>query len=98
MIVRIDIEGNESTLFDYRVSYESEDLYADSGLSSVLDALAAAVEGLAPGTVGVQLGLRGVVSGTYPLDVVAMSPEQITEHALNTTLAIEEALSRAEPD
>lgn len=92
MIVRIDIEGNESTLFDYRVSYESQDLYADSGLSSLVEALAAAVEGLAPGAVGVQLWLRGVVSGTYPLDVVAMSPEQITEHALNTTLAIEEAL------
>lgn len=92
MIVRIDIEGNESTQFDYRVSYESEDLYADSGLNSVVEALVAAVEGLPPGAAGVQLWLRGVVSGTYPLDVVAMSPGQITEHAVNTTTAIEEAL------
>ena len=92
MIVRIDIDGDQATLFDYRVSYESEDLYADSGLSSVVEALVAAVEGLAPGAVGVQLWLRGVVSGTYPLDAVAMSPERIIEHALNTTAAIEEAL------
>lgn len=94
MIVRIDIEGSENTLFDYRVSYESEDLYADNGLNSALEALVAAVEGLAPGALGIQVWLRGVVSGTYPLDVVAMSAEQIIEHAVNTTSAIEETLRR----
>ena len=92
MIVRIDIEGSDATLFDYRVSYESEDLYGDSGLSSVVEALVAAIEGLAPGAVAVQLWLRGVVSGTYPLDVVAMNPDQVTAHAINTTAAIEETL------
>jgi len=92
MIVRIDIDGNDIALYDYRVSYESEDLYADSGLSSVLEALVAAVEGLAPSVVGLEVWYRGVVSGTYPLTVVAMSPDQITEHAQNTTAAIEEAM------
>jgi hypothetical protein len=92
MIVRIEIEGSDLALYDYRVRYESEDLYADSGLSSPLEALVAAVEGLPPDAVGVEVCYRGVVSGTYPLGVVAMSPDQITEHALNTTAAIEEAL------
>lgn len=92
MIVRIDIDGNDLTTYDYRVSYENEDLFSDSGLDSVLDSLVAAVEGLAPDVVGVEVAYRGVVSGTYPLPVVAMNPDQIAEHAQNTTAAIAEAL------
>ena len=65
MIVRIDIDGSNATQHDYRVSYESEDLYSDAGLASVAECLVAAVEGLAPEVIGVEVNLRGVVSGTY---------------------------------
>ena len=92
MIVRIEIDGTEASLFDYRVSHEAEPLYADAGLSSVTEALVAAVEGMAPDVVGAEICLRGVVSGTYPLPAIAMNHEQIAAHAVNTTAAIEEAL------
>ncbi len=93
MIVRIEIDGNEESQYDYRVSYESEALYSDAGLSSIVEALVAAVEGLAPDVVGVEVWYRGVVSGTYPLQVIAMNHEQIAAHAVNTTAAIKEVSS-----
>jgi hypothetical protein len=93
MIVRIDIYGTDSALYDYRVSYESEDLYADASLASVVESLVAAVEGLPPEVIGVEVSLRGVVSGTYPLQVLAMNLDQVAVHAVNTTEAIEEARS-----
>jgi hypothetical protein len=93
MIVRIDIYGTDSALYDYRVSYESEDLYADASLASVVESLVAAVEGLPPEVIGVEVSLRGLVSGTYPLQVLAMNLDQVAVHAVNTTEAIEEARS-----
>jgi hypothetical protein len=91
MIVRIEIDGTEASLHDYRVSYESEALYSDVGLASVVEALVAAVEGLPPDVVGAEVWYRGVVSGTYPLQVIALNHAQIATHAVNTTAAIEEA-------
>ena len=35
MIVRFHIDQFETGRFDYRVSHEGEDLYADAGLASV---------------------------------------------------------------
>ena len=91
MIVRIDIDGTDATQYDYRVSYESEDLYADAGLASVVESLVAAVEGLPPEAVAAEVAYRGIVSGTYPLQVIAMNLDQVAAHAVNTTESIEEA-------
>ena len=51
------------------------------------------MEGLAPEVVGAEVWFRGVVSGTYPLHVIAANHEQIAAHALNTTAAIFEGLA-----
>ncbi len=91
MIVRIEIDGSPATAYEYRVRYESEDLYADVGLDSVVESLVAAVEGLPPEVIGVEVSYRGVVSGTYPLQIIAMNLDQVAAHAVNTTQAIEEA-------
>jgi hypothetical protein len=64
MIVRIDIDGTDATQYDYCVRYESEDLYADAGLASVVESLVAAVEGLPPEVIGVEVAYRGLISGT----------------------------------
>ncbi|MES2090214.1 MAG: hypothetical protein V4532_09580 [Pseudomonadota bacterium] len=92
MIVRIEIDGTRAGFFEYRVSYESEELYADAGLESMLDCLVAAVEGMAPDVSVAEVWYRGVVSGTYPLQVIAANLDQIEEHAVNTTTSVEEAL------
>jgi hypothetical protein len=42
--------------------------------------------------VGAEVWFRGVVSGTYPLHVIAANHEQIATHAVNTTAAIFEGL------
>ena len=86
----MDQTGPEA--FDYRVTHESEPLFDDTGFSSVMHCLVAAVEGLSPEVVAVEVAFGGFVSGTYPLQVLAMNPEQIADHAINTTASIHEAL------
>lgn len=93
MIPRIDIDQSSPDSYEYRVSYESESLFDDSGFSSVMHCLVAAVEGLSPEVVAVEVAYGGYVSGTYPLAVIAMNHEQVAAHAMNTTEAIREALS-----
>jgi hypothetical protein len=97
MIVRIDIEGREGRSWDYRVTHEHEVLYEDVALPSIAEALASAVEGMPPDVVAAEVALRGVISGTYPLPVLAINHEQVAAHALNTTAAVEEATGLA-PD
>jgi hypothetical protein len=94
MIVRLDIDQNETATFAYRVSHEAETLYDDEDLASFGEALVAAIEGLAPEVFAVELAYGGVVSGTYPLDVIAANLTQVATHAVNTTAAIAEAGAR----
>jgi hypothetical protein len=94
MIVRIDIDQTAPSVFAYRVSVEAETLYDDESLGSFEEALIAAIEGLAPDAVAIELAYGGVVSGTYPLHVIATNLDQVATHAINTTAAIYEARAR----
>jgi hypothetical protein len=92
MIVRIDIDPAQGDGFDYQVSIEAEELYAETGLGSVVECLVSAIEGLAPDGVAIELAYDRIVSGTYPLQVLALSLEQVAQHAVNTTEAIDEVM------
>jgi hypothetical protein len=46
MIVRFNIDMAGQDQYDYRVTYEGEDLYADAGLGSIEACVTAALEGL----------------------------------------------------
>lgn len=91
MIVRIDLHRTDD-VYEYRVVDDGEELFADTGFSSVLHCLASAVEGLSPAVRAVEVACGGVVSGTYPLTVLAASPAQVAQHAVNTTAAVFEAI------
>jgi ADP-ribosylglycohydrolase len=93
MIARIDIESDGPRAFSYRVSVEQQALYDDTGLASMAEALVAAVEGLPPDAAAVELAYQAIVSGTYPLEVLAMNVAQVAEHTANTTDAVQEALA-----
>lgn len=93
MIPRIDIHANGETAdFGYEVSHESEPMFSDEGLGSVLECLVAAVEGLPPEVRAVEVAFQRIVSGTYGLEVLALNPSPIAQHAVNTTEAVREAL------
>jgi hypothetical protein len=91
MIVRIDLE-READAFGYRVSYDAEELYADDELPSIVECLIAAVEGMPPEALAAEVWFDGVVSGTYPLEVIGMNVEQVAQHAVNTTAMIDELM------
>ena len=90
MIVRFNIDLVGEDQFDYRVSYEGEDLYGDEGLGSLEACIVAATEGLGAEPVGAEIAFKGVISGTYPLATLALASAQLAEHAINTKAAIEE--------
>jgi hypothetical protein len=91
MIVRIDLERDADS-FGYRVSYDAEELYADGELPSIVECLIAAVEGMPPEALAAEVWFDGVVSGTYPLEVIGMNVEQVAQHAVNTTAMIDELM------
>ena len=90
MIVRFYIDPMEQGLFEYSVSYEGESLYADVGLGSIEECIVAAIEGLDRDVVAAEVAYKAVISGTYPLASLALMTAQIADHALQTTMAIEE--------
>ena len=91
MIVRIDIYHGEVDGYGYTVSAEGQQLYGDAGLSSLIHCLAGAIEGLGAEAKSAELAFQGVVSGTYPLRVLATRPAEVAQHAVNTTEAVGEA-------
>ena len=90
MIVRFHIDPMERNLYEYSVSHEGETLYADVGLASIEDCIVAATEGLDQDAVAAEIAYKGVISGTYALASLALMSAQIADHAVQTTLAIEE--------
>ena len=91
MIVRIEIH-RDGDAYEYRVIAEGELLYDDAGFTSVVHCLVGAVEGLPPEVRAVEVACGGVVSGTYPLAVLAANAGQVALHAVNTTAAVFEAM------
>jgi hypothetical protein len=91
MIVRIDLQHSETAGASYDVSAEHETLYDGAGFSSLVNALAAAVEGLGPEVHAAEIAFGGIVSGTYPLTTIAMRPNEVTQHAVNSAAAVVEA-------
>lgn len=92
MIVRFNIDLTGQDYYDYRVTHEGEELYADSGLSSIEACVTAALEGLGSDAVAAEVAYKGIISGTYALASLALASNQIAHHALQTTEAIEEVL------
>ena len=92
MIVRFHIDPTPQDGFEYRVTYEGEDLYADAGLDSIEACIVAATEGLGQDAVAAEIAYRGIISGTYPLASLALVSAQIAQHAEQTTEAVEEVL------
>lgn len=92
MIVRFHIDPVGPDEYEYRVTYESEALYEDSGLDSVEACVIAATEGLGQDAVAAEVAYKGIISGTYALASLALVSEQIAQHALQTTEAIEEVM------
>lgn len=92
MIVRFHIDSMEQDQYEYRVSYEGEELYSDAGLDSIEACIVAATEGLGQDAIAAEVAYKGIISGTYALASLALVSAQIAEHALQTTAAIEEAL------
>jgi len=91
MIVRLDIHHAGPQGYAYAVRAQGEDLFSDAGLSSLLHCMAGAIEGLGPEVKAVEFAFQDVVSGTYPLQVLAARPNEVAQHAVNTTTAVLEA-------
>jgi len=91
VIVRFHIDPADEGQYEYRVSYEGEAIYEDSGLDSIEACIVAATEGLGQDAMAAEVAYKGIISGTYALASLALVSSQIAQHALQTTEAIEDA-------
>jgi len=91
VIARIEIHRSDD-VYEYRVLAEGDVLFDDTGFTSVVHCLVGAVEGLPPEVRAVEVACGGIVSGTYPLQVLAANADQVAQHAVNTTAAVFEAM------
>lgn len=91
MIVRFYIDPVSDGGYEYRVTYEGQELFGDAGLASIEECIVAATEGLGADAIAAEVAYKGIVSGTYALASLALVSAQIAQHALQTTEAIEEA-------
>ena len=91
MIVRIDLQQGETDGASYAVTAEHETLYDGAGFTSLVNALAAAVEGLGSEVHAAEIAFSEIVSGTYPLSTIAMRPNEVVQHAVNSAAAVAEA-------
>ena len=91
MIVRFYIDPVGDDGYEYRVTYEGQELFGDAGLASIEECIVAATEGLGADAIAAEVAYKGIVSGTYALASLALVSAQIAQHALQTTEAIEEA-------
>ncbi|MGH6639327.1 MAG: hypothetical protein ACREBY_12115, partial [Polaromonas sp.] len=64
MIVRFHIDPMEQGRYEYRVSYEGEELYGDADLGSIEECIVAATEGLGQDAVAAEVAYKGIISGT----------------------------------
>jgi hypothetical protein len=92
VIVRFYIDPVGDDRYEYRVTYEGQDLFGDAGLASIEECIVAATEGLGQDAIAAEVAYKGIISGTYALASLALVSAQIAQHALQTTEAIEEAV------
>lgn len=83
IIPRLEISKIESGLYAYMLSYRGQEMAFDAGFSSIREAIesAADIEG---DIRGIEVVYAGLTVGTYPLEKLIASAEQVAQQAVET--------------
>jgi hypothetical protein len=82
-IARLDVRKWEPGLYEYIVSYSGQELYAEAGFNSISAALESASE-TEGDLAGFEVSYAGYIVGTYPVDVLKATAEEVAQRAVDT--------------
>lgn len=85
-IAKLDIQQLAAGLYEYQVTFAGQAMYSAAGFTSISDAIEAAAD-VTGGIQGFELSYRGLVVGTYPLEVLSATAETVASRAIETVAA-----------
>ena len=85
-ILHLHIQRLAHGLYEYQVAFASEVIDSAMGFSSISDAIEAAAD-VTGGVLGFEVSYEGMVVGTYRLEVLRASPQEVASRAIETVAA-----------
>jgi len=86
-VARLDIRRLQAGLYEYHASYAGQELFSDAGFSSIAEALHAASD-VTGDIVGFEVAYAGFVIGTYSVDVLRATADEVAQRAVDTAASL----------
>jgi hypothetical protein len=86
-VARLDIRRLQAGLYEYHASYAAQELFSDAGFSSIAEALHAASD-VTGDIVGFEVAYAGFVVGTYPVETLRATADEIAQRAVDTAASL----------
>jgi hypothetical protein len=86
-VARLDIRKLQAGLYEYNASYAGQELFSDAGFSSIAEALHAASD-VTGDIVGFEVAYAGFVVGTYSVDVLRATADEVAQRAVDTAASL----------
>jgi len=86
-VARLDIRKLQAGLYEYHASYAGQELFSDAGFSSIAEALHAASD-VTGDIVGFEVAYAGLVAGTYSVDVLRSTADEVAQRAVDTAASL----------
>lgn len=86
-VARLDIRKLQAGLYEYHASYAGQELFSDAGFSSIAEALHA-VSDVTGDIAGFELAYAGFVVGTYSVDVLHATVDEVAQRAVDTAASM----------
>lgn len=86
-VARLDIRKLQAGLYEYHASYAGQELFSDAGFSSIAEALHAASD-VTGDIVGFEVAYAGLVAGTYSVDVLRSTADEVAQRAVDTVASL----------
>jgi hypothetical protein len=87
LVARLDIRKLQASLYEYHASFAGQELFSDTGFSSIAEALHAASD-VTGDIVGFEVAYAGLVVGTYSVDVLRATAEEVAQRAVDTAASL----------
>lgn len=87
MIATLGIFQMQPGLYEYRVSCNGQELFADAGFDSIESAIGAASDLTGPIT-AMEVAYRGIVGGTFPLHRLRTDTNVVTHQLVSTVASV----------
>ncbi len=87
MIATLGLFQMQPGLYEYQVTCNGQELFADEGFNSIASAIGAASDVTGPIT-AMEVAYRGIVGGTFPLHRLRTDTNAVADHLVATVASV----------